>query len=240
MKKHIPNAITCLNLLCGCLGIVFAFDTSLIDKGFENIIYAGYTILLAAVFDFLDGLVARSLNAYSEIGKELDSLADMVSFGVLPSVIVYHLFLEADQITDLSRYLNFSAFAIAIFSALRLAKFNTDVRQNENFIGLPTPANAMLIASLPLIIAHSGPFWRAYILNPFFLFIFSLGMSFLLVMELPLISLKFKNLDYKENLLRYILILSAAVLILIFKFAAVPIIIFIYIILSIIQFRFIR
>ena len=240
MKKHIPNAITCLNLLCGCLGIVFAFDTSLIDKGFENIIYAGYTILLAPVFDFLDGLVARSLNAYSEIGKELDSLADMVSFGVLPSVIVYHLFLEADQITDLSKYLNFSAFAIAIFSALRLAKFNTDVRQSENFIGLPTPANAMLIASLPLIIEHSGPFWRAYILNPFFLFIFSLGMSFLLVMELPLISLKFKNLDYKENLLRYILILSAAVLILIFKFAAVPIIIFIYIILSIIQFRFIR
>ena len=240
MKKHIPNAITCLNLLSGCLGIVFAFNSSLIVKGYENIIYAAYGILVAAVFDFLDGLVARSLKAYSDIGKELDSLADMVSFGVLPSIIVYHLFLQGAQIEGLSTYLNYSAFLIAIFSALRLAKFNVDVRQSENFIGLPTPANAMLIASLPLIITHSGPFWKAYILNPFFLFIFSLGMSLSLVMELPLISLKFKNLDYRENLVRYILIISAVILILIFKFAAVPIIIFIYIILSIIQFRLIR
>jgi len=240
MKKHIPNAITCLNLLCGCLGIVFAFNTSLIEKGYENIIYAGYAILLAAVFDFLDGMVARLLGAYSDIGKELDSLADMVSFGVLPSVIVYHLFLQADQINGLSAYLNYTAFIIAIFSALRLAKFNVDVRQSENFIGLPTPANAMLIASLPLIIAHSNPFWKAYILNPFFLFVFSIGMSMLLVMELPLISLKFKTLNVKENLLRYVLIASSVILVLIFKFAAVPLIIFLYIMLSIVQFRLIR
>ena len=237
MKKHIPNAITCLNLLSGCLGIVFAFNSSLIVKGYENIVYASYAILIAAIFDFLDGLVARSLKAYSDIGKELDSLADMVSFGVLPSVIVYQLFLRSAQIEGVSTYLNYFAFVIAIFSALRLAKFNVDVRQSENFIGLPTPANAMLIASLPLIITHSGAFWKAYILNPFFLFILSMGMSFLLVMELPLISLKFKNLNYKENLLRYALIIASLILILLFQFAAVPIIIFVYIILSIIQFR---
>ncbi len=240
MKKHIPNAITCLNLLSGCLGIVFAFNSSLIVKGYENLSYAAYAILAAAIFDFLDGAVARLLKAYSDIGKELDSLADMVSFGVLPSVIVYQLFLKGEQIEGVSNYISYSAFLIAIFSALRLAKFNVDVRQSENFIGLPTPANAMLIGSLPLIIAHSSPFWKAYILNPFFLFIFSLGMSLSLVMELPLISLKFKNLDFKENMLRYILILSSIFAILVFKFAAVPIIIFLYIILSIIQFRVIR
>ena len=232
MKKHIPNAITCLNLLSGCVGIVLAF------KG--ELIYAGYAILIAALLDFFDGLVARALHAYSEIGKDLDSLADVVSFGVLPSVIVYHLFLQAPQLGDLSLYLNFSAFFIAIFSALRLAKFNTDVRQSENFIGLPTPANAMLIASLPQITEVSSTFLSAYILNPFFLFLFSLGSGFMLVMEVPLISLKFKSLDIKENLLRYILLFSGLIFILIFKFAAIPLIIFIYIILSIIQFRIIR
>lgn len=240
MKKHIPNAITCLNLFSGCLGIVFAFNSSLIVKGYENLIYAAYAIVAAAIFDFLDGMVARSLKAYSEIGKELDSLADMVSFGVLPSVIVFHLFTQAAQIEGLSKYLNYSAFLIAIFSALRLAKFNVDSRQNENFIGLPTPANALLIASLPFIITHASPFLKAYILNPFFLFIFSLGMSLSLVMELPLISLKFKNLDFRENMLRYILIISAVLLILILKFTAVPLIIFIYVILSIVQFRLLK
>jgi CDP-diacylglycerol---serine O-phosphatidyltransferase len=232
MKKHIPNAITCLNLLSGCVGIVLAFQGKLI--------YAGYAILIAAIFDFFDGLIARALQAYSEIGKELDSLADVISFGVLPSVIVYHLFLQAPQLGDLSLYLNYSAFLIAMFSALRLAKFNTDVRQSENFIGLPTPANAMLIASLPQIILASGTFLSAYILNPFFLFLFSLGSGFMLVMEVPLISLKFKSLNIKENLLRYILLFSGLIFILIFKFAAIPIIIFTYIILSIIQFRIIR
>jgi len=237
MKKHIPNAITCLNLFCGCLGIVFCFNSSLIVKGSENLEYAAYAILLAAVFDFLDGLVARSLKAYSDIGKELDSLADMVSFGVLPAIIVYHLFLKSPQIEGVSVYLNYIAFVLAIFSALRLAKFNVDIRQSENFIGLPTPANAMLIASLPLIIGHSDPFWKAYILNPFFLFILSLGMSFLLVMELPLLSLKFKNLNFRENMLRYMLLLISVVLLLLFQFAAVPMIIFAYIILSIVQFQ---
>ena len=229
MKRQIPNFITCLNLFSGCVGIVYAFQGELI--------IAGYAILIAAIFDFFDGMVARLLKAYSEIGKELDSLADMVSFGVLPSVIVYQLFLQSPQVGSISPYLNFSAFLIAIFSALRLAKFNIDERQAENFIGLPTPANALLIASLPMILAQENWFFSAYILNPFFLFIFSLGMSILLVTEIPLISLKFKSLKLNDNLFRYILVFSTIVLVIIFKFAAVPIILFIYILLSLIQFR---
>lgn len=232
MKKHIPNGITCLNLLSGCIGIVFAFGGQLE--------YASYAIFIAAIFDFADGLVARALKAYSEIGKELDSLADMVSFGVLPSVIVYQLFLKAPQVGAVSLYLNLSAFLIAIFSALRLAKFNTDTRQSENFIGLPTPANALLIASLPMILEGGNFFLTSYILNPFFLFLFSLGMGILLVAEIPLMSLKFKSYRVSQNILRYALIASALLLILIFNFAAVPIIIFIYFLLSIIQFRLIK
>lgn len=229
MKRHLPNFITCLNLFSGCIGIVYAF------KG--ELIIAGYAILFAAIFDFFDGMIARLLKTYSDIGKELDSLADMVSFGVLPSVIVYQLFLQSPQVGNVSPFLNMSAFLIAVFSALRLAKFNVDVRQAENFIGLPTPANALLIASLPMILSQDNWFFSSYILNPFFLFIFSLGMSILLVTEIPLISLKFKSLNWNDNLFRYILVISALLLVLIFKFAAVPIIVFIYILLSLIQFR---
>lgn len=232
MKKHLPNAITCLNLFAGCIGVVLAF------KG--ELVLAGYAILIAGILDFFDGMLARLLNAYSEIGKELDSLADMVSFGLLPAVIIYQLFLKAPQIDQVSLYLNYSAFIIAIFSALRLAKFNIDVRQSENFIGLPTPANALLIASLPKILESKSTFFSGFILNPYFLFIFSLGMSVLLVMEMPLLSLKFKNLQLHDNLFRYILLISGLVLLILFNFAAIPVIIFLYIILSVIQFRFIR
>ncbi|MGV8878318.1 MAG: CDP-diacylglycerol--serine O-phosphatidyltransferase [Sphingobacteriaceae bacterium] len=230
MKKHIPNAITCANLLSGCLGIVFAFD--------QNLIWAAYAIFIAAIFDFLDGMVARLLHAYSETGKELDSLADVVSFGVLPGVIIFELFLQAPQIEGVSKYLNFSAFIIVVFSALRLAKFNVDIRQSENFIGLPTPANALLIASFPIILAQGNSFLSAYILNPFFLACFVLIMSSLLIAELPLISLKFKSLGFNENIYRYLLLILSLICFVIFKFAAIPVIVIIYITLSVIQFRF--
>jgi CDP-diacylglycerol--serine O-phosphatidyltransferase len=230
MKQHIPNAITCGNLLSGCMGIVFAFN--------QNLVWAAYAIFIAAILDFFDGMFARLLKAYSEIGKELDSLADVVSFGVLPAVIIYQLFLQSPQIEGFSLYLNYSAFLIAVFSALRLAKFNVDTRQAENFIGLPTPANAMLVASFPLILQNANNFFSAYILNPFFLLCFVLIMSALLVAELPLISLKFKSLGFSENIYRYLLIILSLVCIVIFKFAAIPAIIIIYVALSVIQFRF--
>src|SRR5476651_291942 len=144
VKKHLPNAITCANLFSGCVGIVFAFS--------GNPVFAAYCIFLAAIFDFFDGFASRVLQSFSGIGKDLDSLADMVSFGFLPAAIMYQLFLQAPQIEGVSQYLNFIAFLIPVFSALRLAKFNTDERQTEIFIGLPTPANAILIASLPFIL----------------------------------------------------------------------------------------
>jgi CDP-diacylglycerol--serine O-phosphatidyltransferase len=228
VKKHLPNAITCANLFSGCVGIVFAFQGELI--------IASYAIFLSAIFDFFDGLASRVLQSYSGIGKDLDSLADLVSFGFLPASIAYQLFLQSPQIVDVSPYLNFIPFAMVIFSALRLAKFNVDTRQAENFIGLPTPANAILIASLPFIIEQHKPF-TVYILNPYVLSVLVVIMCALLVAELPLMSLKFKNRDFQENIYRYLLLLFSAILILFFKFAAVPVVILIYITLSIIQFK---
>jgi len=230
VRKHLPNAITCANLFSGCLGIVFTFQ--------HNLLFAAYAIFLAAIFDFFDGLASRLLQSFSGIGKDLDSLADLVSFGVLPSAILYELLLQAPQIEHVSPYLNFIAFLIPVFSALRLAKFNTDERQSEIFIGLPTPANAILIASFPLILSQGGIIYREYILNPFFLSCFVLIMCSLLVAEIPLMSLKFKSTDFQENIYRYLLILLSVIVIVIFKFVAIPAIIFLYIVMSIIQFRF--
>ncbi len=225
MKKHIPNTVTCLNLFSGCLGIVFAFQ--------GDLAWASYAILIAAVFDFLDGMLARLLKAYSEMGKELDSLADVVSFGVLPSVIIYQLFLQSSHPNP--SWINYTAFLIAIFSALRLAKFNIDTRQSENFIGLPTPANAILIASLPFI-PEQRVFLAALLENSLFLAGFSLSMGLLLVSEVHLISLKFKGLGPRENSHRYILVFSSLILLLLLKFAAVPLIIILYFLISFIHF----
>ncbi len=230
VKKHVPNAITCANLFSGCIGIVLAFKGELIG--------AAYAIFLSAIFDFFDGLASRVLNSFSGIGKDLDSLADMVSFGVLPAVIMYQLFLKANQIGNVSTWLNFAAFLIPVFSALRLAKFNVDTRQAENFIGVPTPANAILIASLPMILDHHNRFYTPYLTNSYVLLGFVIVMCTLLVAEMPMMSLKFKNTDFNKNIYRYLLLLFSAILILFFKFAAVPVVIFIYIILSIIQFKF--
>jgi CDP-diacylglycerol--serine O-phosphatidyltransferase len=230
LKKHLPNAITCANLFSGCIGIVLAF------KG--ELIAASYAIFLSAIFDFFDGLASRVLKSFSGIGKDLDSLADMVSFGVLPAVIMYQLLLQARQIDNISQYLNFIAFLIPVFSALRLAKFNVDTRQAENFIGLPTPANAILIASFPLILDHHNQYFTPPLQNPWVLSVLCIVMCTLLVIEVPMMSLKFKNRDFNQNISRYLLLLFSAILILFFKFAAVPAVILFYITLSLIQFKF--
>jgi CDP-diacylglycerol--serine O-phosphatidyltransferase len=230
LKKHLPNAITCANLFSGCIGIVLAFEGELIA--------ASYAIFLSAIFDFFDGLASRVLKSFSGIGKDLDSLADMVSFGVLPAVIMYQLLLQARQIDNISPYLNYIAFLIPVFSALRLAKFNVDTRQAEHFIGLPTPANAILIASFPIILAHHNRYFTPYLLNSYVLSCFIVIMCSLLVVEMPMMSLKFKNRDFNKNIFRYLLLLFSAILILFFKFAAVPVVILIYITLSVIQFKF--
>ncbi|HXA01448.1 MAG TPA: CDP-alcohol phosphatidyltransferase family protein [Cytophagaceae bacterium] len=240
IKKHIPNFLTCCNLFCGCLGIIFAFQL-------PDLSIPCYLIFAACVFDFLDGFVARLLKVQSPIGKELDSLADVMTFGVLPGILVFQLFqfgyiisarwnapIYSPQWEFILILLPFIALLIPIFSALRLAKFNIDTRQSESFIGVPTPANAILIASIPLIL-WQYPSMVGFILNPYFLIGLTLLMSYLLVAELPLFALKFKNLKWTGNEIRFIFLGLSILLLAFLKWLGIPIIIFLYIILSVVN-----
>ncbi len=225
MIKHLPNFITCLNLFSGTIALTFAVQGDLKT--------AAYFILLAAIFDFMDGLFARALNAYSEIGKQLDSLADMVSFGLIPGVFIYMMLKSNLEAHGLPVILAYSGFIITIFSALRLAKFNIDTRQTENFIGLATPANTLFFVSLPFIY-DQGIEALMFLTQPHVLILLTICFSYLLVSELSLFSLKFKSLSWAQNNFRYILLALSLLLIILFKFAAVPMIIVLYILLSII------
>jgi CDP-diacylglycerol--serine O-phosphatidyltransferase len=222
MKRHTPNALTCANLLCGCVGIVEVFH--------NNMLLSCALIGLAAVFDFLDGFAARLLKVSSTIGKELDSLADVTTFGVLPSIIIYQLLLTS--VDDLGQlWIPTLAFAIAVCSALRLAKFNVDPRQSDSFIGVPTPANGILVASLPFIIRYY-PEYEPFIIHTTNLLIFTVVMSFLMVSELPLFALKFKSFGWKGNEVRYSFLLVSLILLITLGFLAVPLVIGMYILLS--------
>jgi CDP-diacylglycerol--serine O-phosphatidyltransferase len=200
---------------------------------------AAYFIFAAAVFDFFDGFAARWLHAYSAMGKELDSLADVVSFGVAPAFIMYVLLLSAAEnqgfpveICSFGWLMAIPAFAIAVFSALRLAKFNIDTRQTDSFIGLPTPANALFICSLAFM--SLGSHSLAIITgNIYVLLVITVVFSYLLVCELPLFSLKFKSFDWKKNQIRYLFIAFSAIILIIFQWAGLSLVILIYIILSI-------
>ncbi len=231
MKKQIPNFLTCLNLFCGCIAVVMIFR--------NHLEWAAYMVFVAAVFDLMDGMAARMLKVSSPIGKELDSLADVVSFGFVPGAILFKLLQEnVGTISDnemLTRMFQFVPFIVTLFSAVRLAKFNLDTRQADSFIGLPTPANTLLIVSLPLIIANDRFGLTNFIMNPYFLIGLSLVQSFLLVAELPLIALKFKNFTWKDNSYQFILIIASAVLLIALKFVALPLIIMLYVLLSVVK-----
>lgn len=233
IKKHIPNTITSGNLLCGCLAIVSALN--------GDLVWSAYLVGIAAVLDFFDGFTARLLNVHSEIGKQLDSLADMVTFGVVPGILLFKMLLST--VTSycgipegIFIYLPYIAFIIPIFSAIRLAKFNIDTRQSSSFIGVPTPANAILICSLPLIQSfqhHIGNFnVNSIIGNVWFLTALSVVMSFLLIAELPLFALKFKNFGWPDNKIRYSFLIISIIMLVLFQFIAIPFIIFLYVILS--------
>lgn len=216
LLKHIPNTLTCLNLLCGCIGIVFVLE------GYP--VPAAYFVWAACVFDFFDGFAARWLKASSPIGKELDSLADMVSFGVLPSVMMYSwLGKESDH-----AYLPFIAFTIAIFSALRLAKFNIDERQTTSFIGLPTPANALFLTALPFLPESILIFTQQTWVLVAIILVFSL----LLVAEIELFALKFKSFGWRGNELRFAFLGIALILIVVLNKSSLPAIILLYVLLS--------
>lgn len=222
MKKHIPNAITCANLFSGCIGVVFAFKGEL-----ET---AAYFVLLSGMFDFFDGMVARLLNVKSAIGKELDSLADMVSFGFLPGVVMFQLLKASDYQNE---YLPYLAFLITVFSALRLAKFNIDERQTEDFIGLNTPMNTLFIVSLPFI-AKDYPM----IIGSAALLIGIIVLtSFFLVSEIRIFSMKLSDVTWAKNKMKYLFLLLSVLLIFFLKFTAVPFILMLYIGLSVLHFR---
>lgn len=210
LKSHIPNTITLLNLLCGIIAIIFAL------KGWQ--LFAIYLILIAAIMDFLDGFSARMLKAYSEIGKELDSLADLVSFGLAPSILIYYRFSSFLSYNIYSgvnslwiELLSFTPLVIALASALRLAIFNIDTRQTKNFIGVPTPANAILISMFMHFTLHNSAFDPIFN-NYWFFPISSLLLSYLLVCSVPMFSLKIKSLKYKENKRVFIFISISAIL----------------------------
>lgn len=229
IKKHIPNLLTLVNLLFGCLSIkaIFSNDLSL----------AAIFIGVAALFDLLDGLAARLLNATSGIGKELDSLADIVSFGVAPGFILWKL-LQMSDLPEGLDFLQYIAFLVPLFSALRLAKFNLDDRQTESFLGLPVPANAIFIASLPLVYEYSAQEYQwvgDLIGNPWFLIAVILVFSLLLVSEVPLISLKFKSFGWKGNQTRMVFLILSIILIIVLQYVAIPLIIIIYFVISVVE-----
>ena len=224
-KRHIPNVLTCLNLLCGCIGVVEAFH--------NNIVISCGLIAIALIFDFFDGFVARLLKVGSPIGRDLDSLADMVTFGLLPSIIIFQLLMQSipDLLGTWKAYL---AFFIAVFSAIRLAKFNNDPRQSDSFIGVPTPAAALLVASLPVIVLTQDESWKGLIVNTTNLLILTAVICYLLVSEIKLLALKFRSFGWKGNEARYTLMILTVLLLVAFKILAVPIIFVSYILLSII------
>jgi CDP-diacylglycerol--serine O-phosphatidyltransferase len=234
LKKHIPNFITTLNLFSGCIGIILAVQ--------NHLDYAAYFIAVAATFDFMDGMAARLLHVKSEIGKELDSLADVISFGVLPGTIVYQLMVNSPNTPVAGSYVSiFSliAFIIPVLSGVRLAKFNLDTRQTTSFIGLPVPANALFLGSLPLIQLQArysdSLTWPTSITDNYYVLVFiAIGMSLLLVSKIPLISLKFRNLKFSDNKPQFILVAFAVISFVLVTFTAIPLIILAYILLSLI------
>ncbi|WKN43975.1 CDP-diacylglycerol--serine O-phosphatidyltransferase [Tunicatimonas pelagia] len=221
LTKYIPNTITLSNLLSGCFGIVAA------TRG--DLEMAAYFIWIAALLDFADGLVARALKAYSSIGGDLDSLADMVSFGVLPSFIMFGLIESALEVKG--TWIPYLAFVIAAFSALRLAIFNVDTRQTDKFIGLPTPSSALLISALPL---GTLPWFQMLIASPGFLIILALVDAYLLVASIELLAFKFKNYSWADNQLKYIFMILSIILFVLLRSVAIPVVLVLYIIVSVI------
>ena len=234
-KKHIPNIVTLGNLFCGTLATMFA-----VGGHFEM---TALFVVLGIFLDFFDGFFARILNVSGELGKQLDSLADMVTSGVVPGIVLFVLLgnnqqipYEIDSEFKFSMGLPFLGLIITLSACYRLAKFNLDTRQSESFIGLPTPAMSLFIVSLPLVQMHSDiDFVKDLIGNNYFLIGITILFSFLMNSEFHLFSLKFKNYGVKENLFKYILILFSIILLITIEYLAVPVIIISYVILSMLK-----
>lgn len=240
IKRHVPNFITVLNLLCGAIATIFAVQ--------GNLIMAALFVALGIFFDFFDGLAARALDVKSEIGLQLDSLADMITSGLVPGIVMFQLItralpgepLKASEWEASGNWLEWDFPVLALFglfiaaaSGYRLAKFNIDDRQLDSFIGLPTPANALLILSLPLILAFQPHPWAvSLILNEWFLIGLTILSCYMLNAEIALFALKFSDWSFGKNKVRYLFIAYCLIMIILFQFIAIPLIIVSYVVVS--------
>jgi CDP-diacylglycerol--serine O-phosphatidyltransferase len=246
MKKHIPNVLTLGNLLCGTIATILAVQ--------GDFVTAGLFVVIGIFLDFFDGFAARLLNVSGELGKQLDSLADMVTSGVVPGIIMFNLLYQSSfknldillnnegiiPITSSNDYIfswiSYIGLVLTLGACYRLAKFNIDTRQSESFIGLPTPAMSLFVISLPLIQEYSTNAWvQNLISNNYFLIAVTLVLTYLMNAEIPLFSLKFKEYSLKNNLVKYFFLVSSLLLIVTLNFISIPIIIILYVLLSVAQ-----
>lgn len=233
--KQIPNIITLANLFCGTIAVIYAVE--------ENFVYASGFVLLGILFDFFDGFFARLLKVTGDLGKELDSLADAVTSGVVPGIIMFKLmqlnlkkdpnsFIHDEPILDIALI----GLFLVVAAVFRLAKFNLDTRQTKYFIGLPTPAMCLFVISLPLIQQFSEiQFAKDLISNNYFLIAVTWILCYLMNAQIPLFSLKFDNFSFKENLIKYFFLLMSLVLITLLPYISIPIIIILYIVFSLVK-----
>jgi CDP-diacylglycerol--serine O-phosphatidyltransferase len=237
IKKHIPNTITLLNLLAGLLALIHAFN--------GNYNEAFSLVCLGIFFDFWDGFFARIWKVQSPIGLQLDSLADMVTSGVVPGLVMYKMLGDIQEnqsqynLTEDTYYMGvvpYLGFLITLASCYRLAKFNIDTRQTDSFIGLPTPANALLIMSIPMIQFHSEFEWLVdFLSNPYVLVGVTVLSSYLLNAEIPLFSLKVKSFSWEKYKMQVVFLILSLILIILLEFIAIPIIILLYVMLSVVN-----
>jgi CDP-diacylglycerol--serine O-phosphatidyltransferase len=234
IAKGLPSFFTSLALISGCVSVVISATRG-------DLTLAGYFILVSAVFDFVDGMAARLLHSMSEFGKQLDSLADVISFGVAPAMILYRLILHSftggslpgeGDLLPWQVVVLYSPFLVAAFSALRLAKFNLDVKQVKSFRGLPTPANALFIIALGFASESGSSFMQEVAFSLPFLLVTIVLSCFMLVCNLPMFSLKLSSFGFKENSLRYLLVTCSLIMLAVFRLPALAAIILLYILLS--------
>jgi len=234
IKKHIPNLITLGNLFCGTIATIYAVQA--------DFVFASLFVILGILFDFFDGFAARLFQVSGELGKQLDSLADMVTSGVVPGIIMLKL-IEVNTINASNSFFDNSILGISLVGLVltlgacyRLAKFNIDTRQSDSFIGLPTPAMSLFVISLPLIQEYSDTeFALNLITNNYFLITLTILLTYLMNAQLPLFSLKFKDYSVKNNLIKYVFLIASLLMIIFLQYISIPLIIIVYVVLSVIS-----
>lgn len=233
IKKHVPNTITLLNLFCGCIALVFVSEL--------NFEMAFFFVSLGIFLDFFDGFFARLFKVAGPLGLQLDSLADMVTSGVVPGFVMFWMLKEAQNPADANQIIPYLGFIITLGSCYRLANFNIDTRQTDSFIGLPTPANTLFIMSLPLVIKFSDSLVVFDILtNQWFLLAITLFSAYILNAEIPLFSLKIKDFTFKKNALQIVFLSLCFILLIFFQYLAIPLVIIAYVLLSVINNKFLK